>query len=119
MRRRGAFTLIELLVVVGIIAVLIAILLPAMSRARERARTVTCGTNLHGYGVAMQTYMSEFGKPPTTLTNPFGGATPAAFWVYNTHGSEISLEGLAPYMRGVTGLNSNRTDVSQITITRV
>ena len=116
---RRAFTLIELLVVVAIIALLIAILLPSLGKAREQARRVTCGTNMHGYGIAMQSYMSEYTKALTTLTNPFGGATPNAFWVYNTHGSQISLEALAPYMKGVSGLNSNQTDVSNITITKI
>jgi len=56
-RRRRAFTLVELLVVIGIIAVLVGVLLPAMSGARDVARTTSCLGNLRQLALAAQHYV--------------------------------------------------------------
>jgi len=58
-KKRG-FTLIELLVVIAIIAILAAILFPVFAKAREKARSSSCLSNLRQMGSAIMQYAQDF-----------------------------------------------------------
>ena len=72
-QKKGGFTLIELLVVIAIIAILAAILFPVFAKAREKARTAACQSNIKQILLGIKMYVEDYdGRFPGARYRPPG-----------------------------------------------
>lgn len=110
-RFRAAFTLIELLAVIAIIAILAALLLPALSRAKNHARTIACLNNLKQLQYCWHIYAHE-NQDVLCPNVDFGVLAPVPAmggdlsWCpgnarYDTNTLNIEVGALFPYNRSV------------------
>jgi prepilin-type N-terminal cleavage/methylation domain-containing protein/prepilin-type processing-associated H-X9-DG protein len=82
MKYSKGFTLIELLVVIAIIAILAAILFPVFAQAREKARQITCASNLKQLGLGIVQYTQDYDEIEPSAGSWFGAGDGWACQIY-------------------------------------
>ena len=67
---RGGFTLVEIIVVIAVIGTLISLTVPAVQASLAASRRMTCRSNLHQIGVALDRYIETKGIYPDAAELP-------------------------------------------------
>lgn len=97
--RQHKFTLLELLICIAIIAILAALLLPALNSAKDKARTVSCISNLKQLGSGVIQYTADFSDYLPPIQGSASEIHPA--WTNALMGPNLNVSEGAVYTSGL------------------